>query len=279
MRIACLGGGPGGLVLTILAKKAFPDAAVELWDRNRAGATYGFGVVFSDEAMEAIRRADEPVHETIIRDRAHWGQIDVHLNGRVYTSGGHGFSALSRSSLVTLMQQRAGELGVTLHHESEAPHPDELEGYDVIVGADGVNSDVRAAHADVFEPSVEPGACKFIWLAIDQAYDAFKFFILETPHGIVQVHAYPYDAGESTFIVEMREDVWRHAGFEPFASAASRPGASDLESVAILKEMLAELLGGRELLTNNSKWLSFPTMKVERWFHDNIVLLGDEARR
>ena len=143
--------------------------------------------------MDAIQRADEPVHAAIVRDCAHWGQIDVHLNGRVYTSGGHGFSALSRSALVTLMQQRAGDLGVGLHHESEAPHPDELEGYDLIVGADGVSSDVRAAHADVFEPSVEPGACKFIWLATDQAYDAFKFFILETSHGIVQVHAYPYD--------------------------------------------------------------------------------------
>ena len=277
MRIACLGGGPGGLIFTILAKKEFPGSAVDLWDRNPAGATYGFGVVFSDEAMDAIRRADEPVHAAIVRDRAHWGQIDVHLNGRVYTSGGHGFSALSRSALVTLMQQRAGELGVTLHHESEAPHPDALEGYDLIVGADGISSDVRAVHADNFEPSVEPGACKFIWLATNQAYDAFKFFILDTPYGIVQVHAYPYDEGESTFIVEMREDVWRSAGFEPFASAASRPGESDLESVAILKEMLADLLDGHELLTNNSKWLSFPTLKVERWFHNNIVLLGDAA--
>jgi anthraniloyl-CoA monooxygenase len=277
MRIACLGGGPGGLVFTILAKKAFPGAVVELWDRNPAGATYGFGVVFSDEAMDAIRRADEPVHAAIVRDRAHWGQIDVHLNGRVYTSGGHGFSALSRSALVTLMQRRAGELGVVLHHESEAPQPDALEGYDLIVGADGVSSDVRAAHADVFEPSVEPGACKFIWLATDQAYDAFKFFIVDTPHGIVQVHAYPYDEGESTFIVEMREEVWRRAGFEPFAAAPSLPGESDLESVAILKDLLAELLDGHALLTNNSKWLSFPTLKVERWFHDNIVLLGDAA--
>jgi len=277
MRIACLGGGPGGLVFTILAKKAFPSAAVELWDRNPAGATYGFGVVFSDEAMDAIRRADEAVHAAIVFERAHWGQIDVHLNERVYTSGGHGFSALSRSALVTLMQQRASELGVTLHHESEAPHPDALEGYDLIVGADGVDSDVRAAHADVFETSVEPGACKFIWLATDQAYDAFKFFILDTPHGLVQVHAYPYDDGESTFIVEMREDVWRRAGFEPFASAASRPGESDLESAAILKDLLADLLDGHELLTNNSKWLSFPTLKVERWFHGNVALLGDAA--
>ncbi len=277
MRIACLGGGPGGLVFSILAKKAFPAASVELWDRNPAGATYGFGVVFSDEAMDAIRRADDVVHAAIVRDRAHWGQIDVHLNGRVYTSGGHGFSALSRSALVTLMQRRASDLGVTLYHESEAPRPDELDGYDLIVGADGVNSDVRVQFADTFRPTIEPGACKFIWLATDRAYDAFKFFILDTPHGIVQVHAYPYDADESTFIVEMREDVWRSAGFDRFAGAASRPGESDRETIAILGEMLSDLLEGHRLLGNNSKWLSFPTVKVERWYHGNVALLGDAA--
>src|SRR3954463_5410661 len=112
MRIACLGGGPGGLVFAILAKEAVPGSCVGLWARTPAGATYGFGVVFSDEAMEAIYRADDQVHAEIVRGRAHWGQIDVHLNGRVYTSGGHGFSALSRSALVTLMQRRAAELGV-----------------------------------------------------------------------------------------------------------------------------------------------------------------------
>ena len=159
MRIACLGGGPGGLVFSILAAKALPGSTVEVWDRNPPGATYGFGVVFSDEAMDAIRRADERVHEEIVRRRAHWGEIDVHVKGRVYTSGGHGFSALSRSALVTLMQERATDLGVRIHYETDAPDTGELADYDVVVAADGVNSTVRARHADVFRPTVETGDC------------------------------------------------------------------------------------------------------------------------
>ena len=274
MRIACLVAGPEALCSPSWPRK-HPGASVELWDRNRAGATYGFGVVFSDEAMDAIQRADEPVHAAIVRDCAHWGQIDVHLNG-ASTPPAATASRLSHARRLTLMQQRAGDLGVRLHHESEAPHPDELEGYDLVVGADGVSSDVRAAHADVFEPSVEPGACKFIWLATDQATTPSSSSFSRRRTGSSR-YAYPYNERESTFIVEMREEVWRRAGFERFASAASRPGDSDLESVAILKDMLAELLGGHELLANNSKWLSFPTLKVERWFHDNIVLLGDAA--
>jgi anthraniloyl-CoA monooxygenase len=277
MNLACLGGGPGGLCFAILAKKAFPAAAVEVWDRNPPGATYGFGVVFSDEAMEAIRRADGSLHEAIRGDCASWGQIDVHRGDRVFTSGGHGFSALSRSRLVTLMQRRARELGVVVHHEAEAPRIDELTRYDLIVGADGVNSAVRAQRAHVFRPSIEEGTCKFIWLAVDEAYDAFKFFILDTPNGVVQVHGYPYQHNESTFIVEMHEDVWRRFGFDRFDGAANAPGESDLESIEHLRDVLGGLVEGRTLLANNSKWLSFPTVKVDRWFDGNVVLLGDAA--
>jgi anthraniloyl-CoA monooxygenase len=277
MNLACLGGGPGGLCFAILARKAFPAASVEVWDRNPPGATYGFGVVFSDEAMEAIRRADEPLHEAIRGDCASWGQIDVHRGDRVFTSGGHGFSALSRSALVTLMQRRARELGVVVHHETEAPPVDELSGYDLVVGADGFNSSVRAQRAQVFRPSVEEGTCKFIWLAVDEAYDAFKFFILDTPNGVVQVHGYPYQQNESTFIVEMHEDVWRRFGFDRLDGAASAPGESDHESIERLRDVLGGLVEGRTLFANNSKWLSFPTVKVERWFDGNVVLLGDAA--
>ena len=277
MNVACLGGGPGGLCFAILAKKAFPHWNIELWDRNPPGATYGFGVVFSDEAMEAIRRADEPLHRAVVEQCASWGQIDVHRGERMYTSGGHGFSSLSRTALVTLMQQRARELGVVLHHESEAPRTTDLAGYDLIVGSDGVNSDVRRQHAGVFEPTVENGNCKFIWLAIDEAFDAFKFFILDTPNGIVQVHGYPYQENESTFIVEMHEDVWRAFGFDVYENAAPNPGESDYESIELLRPILGDLAAGRELLANNSKWLSFPTVKVERWFDGNVVLLGDAA--
>jgi anthraniloyl-CoA monooxygenase len=277
VRIACLGGGPGGLCLAILAKRVAPSWSVEVWDRNPPGATYGFGVVFSDEAMEAIRRADEPLHEAIRAECASWGEIDIYFRRGVHTSGGHGFSAMSRSRLVTLMQERAAGLGVVLHHESEAPDPDDLPDYDLIVGADGVQSAVRAKYESTFRPTIDLGRCKFIWLATEGAYDAFKFFIVDTPHGIVQVHAYPYDDHESTFIVEMHEDVWRRAGFDRFEGAAPNPGESDWASIEIVGELLAEVLEGRKLLANNSKWITFPNLRIERWHHGKVALLGDAA--
>ena len=277
MRIACLGGGPGGLAFSVLAKKHDPSRSVEVWDRNPAGATYGFGVVLSDDALAAIRRADEPIHDAIVAERARWSEIDVHVRGRVHTSGGHAFSALSRKRLVTIMQERARELGVVLHHKTEAPTPESLIGYDLVVASDGAQSSVREHYADVFCPTVEFGACKFMWLATDRVFDAFKFFIEETPFGVVQVHAYPYDRRESTFIPELHESVWRRAGFDAFAASAEKPGENDLESIAILRELLSGLLDGRELLANNSKWLSFPTVHVERWHAGNVVLLGDAA--
>ncbi|HKP17336.1 MAG TPA: bifunctional salicylyl-CoA 5-hydroxylase/oxidoreductase [Gaiellaceae bacterium] len=277
MRVACLGGGPGGLSFAVLAKRISPDWSVEVWDRNPPGATYGFGVVFSDEAMEAIRRMDDEIHAQIKSNCASWGEIDVHFRDRMQTSGGHGFSALSRSALVGLMQGRASDLGVVLHHETEAPSPDDLGGYDLIVGADGVTSVVRARYEATFQPTIEHGRCKFIWLAVDEAYDAFKFFIVDTPHGVVQIHAYPYDENESTFIVEMRDDVWERAGFGQFEGAAQKPGESDWGSIGLVGELLADLLDGRKLLANNSKWLRFPTVRIERWYHDNVALIGDAA--
>jgi anthraniloyl-CoA monooxygenase len=276
VRIACLGGGPGGLAFSVLAKKNDPSRSVEVWDRNPAGATYGFGVVLSDDALAAIRRADEPIHDAIVAERAHWSEIDVHVRGRVHTSGGHAFSALSRKRLVTIMQDRARDLGVVLHHQTEAPTPESLIDYDLVVAADGAQSLVRERYADVFCPTVEFGACKFMWLATDRVFDSFKFFIQETPVGVLQVHAYPYDRRESTLIPELHESVWRRAGFDAFA-ASHKPGENDLESIAILRELLAALLDGHELLANNSKWLSFPTVQVERWHAGNVVLLGDAA--
>jgi anthraniloyl-CoA monooxygenase len=277
VKIACLGGGPGGLAFAILAKKLEPARSVEVWDRNPPGATYGFGVVLSDDALAAIRRADEPIHDAIVAERAHWSEIDVHVRGRVHTSGGHGFSALSRKRLVTIMQERARDLGVTLHHSASAPLPETLGDYNLVVAADGAQSTVRELYPAAFRPTVELGACKFIWLATDRVFDAFKFFIHETEFGLVQVHAYPYDEHESTFIPELHESVWRRAGFAAFADAAQQPGESDFDSIEILRGLLSELLDGHSLLANNSKWMSFPTIKVEQWHAGNVVLLGDAA--
>lgn len=276
MRIACLGGGPAGLAFAIRAKRDDPRRQIAVFDRNPAGATYGFGVVLSDEAMAAIEELDADLHAAIVREGARWTEIDVKLRGRVHTSGGHGFTSMSRTTLITLMQQRALELGVALHHDVEAPDP-RGTGADLVVISDGANSTSRAALADRFAPHVEMGACRFMWLATDKVYEAFTFVFVETPVGVLQVHAYPYEDGRSTFIVEMREQVWRDLGLDAGADADHAPGESDEAAVETLAELLADELEGHRLYANNSRWISFPTVTVESWQDGKCVLIGDAA--
>src|SRR5699024_6939039 len=141
----------------------------------------------------------------------------------------------------------------------------------------GVGSAVREHHADVFKPSLEVRDCKYMWLGTDRVFDSFKFYIRETPHGVMQIHGYPYDATGSTFIVEMNSSVWQAAGFDEFDAEEYGPGESDERSVKRVTELFDDVLGGYQVLANNSKWINFVTITNQCWTHDNLVLLGDAA--
>ncbi|MGH3500713.1 MAG: bifunctional salicylyl-CoA 5-hydroxylase/oxidoreductase [Nocardioidaceae bacterium] len=278
MRIAVIGGGPGGLYFAALAKQLGPDDEVTVWERNAADDTFGFGVVFSDETLGGIEHADPAVHAAMQAEFARWDDIDVQYEGQVITSGGHGFAAMDRKRLLEILQTRCRELGVTVHFHTEAPDVAELSAsHDLVVACDGLNSAVRARYADRFRPTVDVRECRYMWLGTDKVFDAFKFFILETPAGIMQIHGYPYDDNGSTFIIEMHDDVWRQAGFDRTAAAELEPGESDEESVAVVRELCADMLDGHKVMTNNSRWISFSTVRNETWRHDNVVLLGDAA--
>ena len=204
VRIAIVGGGPGGLYFAALAKQLAPGREITVWERNAPDDTFGFGVVFSDETLGGIEHADPAVYRAMEREFARWDDIDVHVKGQVITSGGHGFAALSRRRLLEILQQRCRELGVTLRFREQAPDPRALTaGYDLVVAADGANSATRGAFAGTFGPEVDVRRCRYMWLGTDLVFDAFKFYIEQTPHGVMQVHGYPYDATGSTFIVEM----------------------------------------------------------------------------
>jgi len=278
MRIAVVGGGPGGLYFAALMKQLDPSHEIAVWERNADDDTFGFGVVFSDETLGGIEHADPAIHDAMSREFARWDDIDIHYRGRVITSGGHGFAAMSRRRLLQILQQRCRELGVTVRFASEAPPVDELAaGHDLVVGADGVNSATRARYAETFRPTLDVRRCKFMWLGTDLVFDAFKFHIVETPHGIMQIHGYPYDATGSTFIVEMNDAVWRGAGFDALSNRAFAPGESDIASIAEIRRLFAPILDGHAVHANNSKWISFTTVRNERWHHDNVVILGDAA--
>ncbi len=278
MRIAVVGGGPGGLYFAALAKRLDPSRLITVWERNAADDTFGFGVVFSDETLGGIEHADPEIHTAMQREFARWDDIDVHYRGQVVTSGGHGFAAMSRRRLLEILQVRCAGLGVDLRFETEAPDIDRIASdHNLVVAADGANSAVRARFADTFGPDFDRRRCRYMWLGTDLVFDAFTFHVEQTPYGVMQIHGYPYDATGSTFIVEMHDDVWRAAGFDAAEGQAFQPGESDDESVKKIRELFAHVLRGHEVFANNSRWLQFATIRNATWRYGNVVLLGDAA--
>ncbi|MCX4631643.1 FAD-dependent monooxygenase [Streptomyces sp. NBC_01443] len=278
MRVAVIGGGPGGLYFAALAKQLSPHWDVTVWERNAPDDTFGFGVVFSDETLDGIAQADPEIYAAMSAEFARWSDIDVTYRRRTLTSGGHGFAALGRRQLLRILQERCAALAVDVRYRTQAPPAAELAAtYDLVVACDGVRSATRAAYADTFGPDLDERSGRYMWLGTDKVFEAFTFLVEERDFGTLQVHAYPYDSTRSTFIVEMDEAAWRRAGFSEFADRDHPPGASDLDSIRRCEEILAGHLDGHRLLPNNSKWLRFTTVRNRTWRHENVVLLGDAA--
>jgi anthraniloyl-CoA monooxygenase len=278
MRIAIAGGGPAGLYFAALMKGLDPAHEITVWERNAPDDTFGFGVVFSDETLGGIETADTVIHRRMESEFARWTDIDVNVNGHAFTVGGQGFAAMSRKVLLQILRERAAELGVTVRYRTEAPDVDELRAtHDLVLGADGINSAIRGKGADVFRPTLDRRRNKYIWLGTDLVFEAFQFFVKQTQWGTMQIHGYPYSGSGSTFIVEMHEDVWRRAGLDRRENDVFPPGASDAWAVERIGEIFADELRGHRIRTNNSKWISFQTVRNERWHDGNLVLIGDAA--
>ncbi|PVE04090.1 salicylyl-CoA 5-hydroxylase [Streptomyces scopuliridis RB72] len=272
-RVAVIGGGPGGLYAAALLKRLDPAREITVWERNAPDDTFGFGVVLSDETLGGIEHADPVVHRALQAEFVRWDTIDIVHRGRTLTSGGHGFAALGRRRLLEILHERCASLGVRLRFRTEAPPAAQLAtAYDLVIAADGVHSLTRAAHAEVFAPTITTHRCRYVWLAADFALDAFRFETAETEHGVMQLHGYPYANGaggaRSTVIVEMREEVWRAAGFEDL---------DERQSAERCAKIFADALGGRPLRANASSWTAFRTVVNDRWSHGNTVLIGDAA--
>jgi anthraniloyl-CoA monooxygenase len=281
VRIACLGGGPGGLLAALLAKRSDPGREVTVYERNRAGDTFGFGVVFSDATLDGIDAADPVLRRALTEHGVHWDPIEVRLHDQRWRFGGNGMAAVARQRLLSLLQQRALDAGVDIRFSAPA-QPDDLlaAGYDLVVAADGANSLMRARFGEVFGPSVVTATAKFIWFGTTYPFDGLTFVHEQSPHGVFAVHGYPIGNGVSTFIVETDEPSWRAAGLDGF-DVSQPPGPSDEITRAYLEKLFAEQIGGCPLLVNNSRWGNFRTWRTQRWRHragrTAVALLGDAA--
>ena len=275
MRIVCLGGGPAGLYFSILMKKANPACDITVIERNQPDSTFGWGVVFSDKTMDGFRQDDPQVVAEIERNFHHWDDVDVFFKGRRMVSGGHGFCGIGRLKLLQIFQSRARELGVNLKFETEVKDPDDYSReYDLVIGSDGVNSTTRTKHASHYNPRIDVRKCRFIWLGAKKKLNAFTFAFKETPWGWFNLHAYQFSEEWATFIIETPEENWLKAGIDKMEPD---------QSIAFCEDLFADMLDGARLISNASHlrgsaaWLKFNRVLCERWFKDNIVLLGDAA--
>lgn len=268
MRAAVIGGGPAGLFAALLLKKSDPRREIQVYERNRLDETFGFGVVFSDATEQALAAADMETTAAMAAASHRWDAIEIHHKGHAFTSSGHAFSGLSRKSLLGLLAARCRALEVKLCMEREIQDPEALRNCDLVIAADGANSLVRERYRDHFRPTVDVRPNKFVWLGTSKPFPAFTFYFKEDPHGLWRVHAYQYEPGLSTFIVEARETTWRAAGMDR---------ADEAMTIAFCEKLFAPELAGHRLVSNRSIWRSFPTIRNASWHHENVVLLGDAA--
>jgi 2-polyprenyl-6-methoxyphenol hydroxylase-like FAD-dependent oxidoreductase len=266
VRIAVIGGGPGGLYFAYLWKKRHPEAQLDLFEQNAAGATWGFGVVFSEQALEFLRADDPDTVDAIGPRMQSWNNITLNLRGESVEIDGVGFSSIGRLDLLGILQQRARTVGVTPRYETLIASVDELKGYDLIVAADGLNSLVRRSFEGDFGASVSYSANKFAWYGTTKRFETLSQTFVETDRGAFNAHHYRYSPEMSTFLVECDRATWQRYAFADKTVE---------ESKAICEQVFAETLGGHPLLSNKSVWRNFPWVWNEHWSFKNMVLVGD----
>jgi 2-polyprenyl-6-methoxyphenol hydroxylase-like FAD-dependent oxidoreductase len=266
VRIAVIGGGPGGLYFAYLWKKRHPDADIDLFEQNAAGATWGFGVVFSEAALEFLRADDPDTVDAIAPRMESWNNITLNLRGQSVEIDGVGFSSIGRLELLTILQQRVHAAGVTPRYDTLIESLDQLTGYDLIVAADGLNSLVRRTFENEFGASVSHASNGFAWYGTTKRFETLSQTFVATDLGSFNAHHYRYAPDMSTFLVECDAATWQRYGFADKTLE---------ESQAVCEQVFAATLDGHRLVSNKSVWRNFPWIWNERWSFKNMVLIGD----
>lgn len=266
MRIAIVGAGPAGLYLAYLLKRHDASLEVDVFEQNPADATFGFGVVFSDRALEFLRDDDPETYDAIVPAMESWSDITLDLEGERVVIDGIGFSAVGRLELLRLLQARVRAVGVQVRFGCAVGSLEALGPADLVVGADGVNSLVRRTHESAFGARVGYLTNKFAWYGTTKRFETLTQSFRRSADGVFNAHHYRYSPGMSTFIVETDAATWERAGFATRDEAATK---------AYLERVFADVLEGHGLVSNRSIWRNFPLVTNARWRAGNAVLLGD----
>jgi len=269
MHLAVVGAGPAGLLFSLLAKRRHPAWRVTVAEQNPAGATYGYGVVFSEKALGFLESSEPGLLRVLTAAMQHWPiQRIVHRGERVDIDG-NGFSAVGRLELLRELQGLCGEAGVSIEYERTVDSLEELGSPDLVVGADGANSMVRRSLESEFQPSVELLTNRFAWYGTSKVFDCLTLTFRENEAGAFVAHHYRHAPAMSTFVVECDADTWRRAELDR---------KSDSESRAYCEQLFAPDLDGHPLVSNKSTWRRFALLSNRRWFSGNCVLIGDALR-
>lgn len=266
MKITIIGGGPGGLYFSILTKKAMPDYQIDVYERNKPDDSFGFGVVFSDETLGEFLKRDMQSYELIRSNFAYWDDIIIARDGETVNIAGNGFCGCSRKTLLKLLHQRCLEEGVNLHFEQNVDDLSQFADSDIIIASDGIASAVRTKYEKEFGTKIELKKNRFVWLGSTKPLDAFTYFFRTTPHGSIVAHSYQYEEGMSTWIFECSDETWQNLNFEV---------TNEEDTIAKISEIFKDELDGHSLISNKSHWRQFPHVTNEKWYYNNIVLLGD----
>ncbi|MEU4226666.1 FAD-dependent monooxygenase [Nonomuraea sp. NPDC026600] len=275
MKVACVGGGPASLYFSILMKLVDPSHDITVYERNPAGSTYGWGVTYWDELLHDLHDADPESARAIREGSVRWDSWVAHVGDRATVTvenGDEGFG-IGRHELLGILTERARSLGARVEFEREITDEGELADADLVVAGDGVNSVLRKRHADHFGPEIAVGRNFYTWLGTTKLFDHFTFAFVETAHGWIWCYGYGFGKQHSTCVIECSPETWRGLGLHE---------ANEADGLALLEKLFADMLDGHPLIgrahtDGSAHWLNFRTLTNRKWYHDNLVLLGDAA--